>query len=1048
VEAERRQITVLFADMVGFTTFSERSGEEAAFSLMQSLAKLMEDAVREQGGSVQGFTGDGVMAVFGAPVAYEDAPLRACRAALAILQRLKAAGGDLEGRLGTRPQLRIGMNSGPAVVGKVQGGSDAAITVLGDTVNVAARLQALAEPGSAVLSDVTHRLVQGLAEVSLAGEHEVKGKSERQKVYRLDAVREGTTRFSAKVQLGLTAYVGRDRELEILRRGFTSIGSDIQVFDIVGEPGIGKSRLVHEFLGQIARERARVLTGSCTPDGQQTPFQAFIEIVRGTFQLSPSDTEAIVARKLDEGLEEGGLRSSENLGLLINLLGLKAPPGALDGLDGVLIGLRTRELLLRLVQAHSRMTPTIMVFEDLHWLDSASEDLLAKIIAFKEPLQLLVLHTRRTEFTPAWTGQSRIASLPIEPLSARETARIAQARLGVDQLPETLGKMIAAKAEGNALFAEELASFLLERGIVRRSAAGLDYDPPAVAVALPESVQALLASRVDRLGPAHRNLLQAAAVFGRRFDPDLVAKVSDTSESAETSFSAMEALDLIHRAEGSNDFFFKHALVRDALYDRLLSGPRAALHLRVADELERRGDNRLIEIAESLAHHYAATTRADKAFTYLAMAGDKSLDVYAVPEAEQYYRQALKLFETETTCEDKSSVVGVVVRLLETLAAKGDYREIGQVALNFMPLIKAAGETPELVIARYFQALSLLANLEIWAAHELMVEACAISERLGDGRARAYGRGGLFYMRSYLGLDPLEVADRKKAEMIEDCVLFGDAYIHNWGYYFVAWAYLYRGLYKEAREAAIELVVSGERRNDPRAIGQANLMLGILRIYEDDPIAARAHLEKCVRLAVTLNERRAGELTMAGSEVLLGRASEGLAQIDAINLETERAGALFMVQREIGGVALALMGRISEGINVLKRQIAQSDLVGDQTRAALCRIILAEIYIQMISGKEEPQAAVLLKNLKTIVGAMIFGARRARALLVKAASHKQLSKRGVTIARVNFDLGVLSAMKKKRDEARRYFEEARVGAKDQGAHKLLQKIDAALAEIG
>jgi class 3 adenylate cyclase len=195
MDAERRQVTVLFADMVDFAAFSERAGEEAAFTLMQSLAKLMEDAIGEQGGVVQSLTGDGIMAVFGAPVAYEDAPLRACRAALSILQRLKAAAGDLEGRFGMRPQLRIGMNSGPAVVGKVQGGSDAAITVLGETVNVAARLQALVEPGSAALSDMTHRLVQGLAEVSLAGEHEVKGKSERQKVYRLDAVREGTTRL-------------------------------------------------------------------------------------------------------------------------------------------------------------------------------------------------------------------------------------------------------------------------------------------------------------------------------------------------------------------------------------------------------------------------------------------------------------------------------------------------------------------------------------------------------------------------------------------------------------------------------------------------------------------------------------------------------------------------------------------------------------------------------------------------------------------------------------------------------------------------------------
>ena len=207
MEAERRQVTVLFTDMVGFTTFSERSGEEAAFTLMQSLAKPMEDAVRAQGGAVQGFTGDGIMAVFGAPVAHEDAPLRACRAALAILEWLNVGGGDLEARHGIRPQLRIGVNTGPAVVGQVHGGPDGGATVMGDTVNLASRLQALAEPGSAVLSEATYRLVEGMVEASFFGEHYVKGKPESQKAYRLDAIREGATRFGAKLHRGLTTFV-------------------------------------------------------------------------------------------------------------------------------------------------------------------------------------------------------------------------------------------------------------------------------------------------------------------------------------------------------------------------------------------------------------------------------------------------------------------------------------------------------------------------------------------------------------------------------------------------------------------------------------------------------------------------------------------------------------------------------------------------------------------------------------------------------------------------------------------------------------------------
>jgi class 3 adenylate cyclase len=289
VDAERRQ--VLFTDMVGFTSFSERAGEEAAFTLMRSLSKLMDEAVREQGGAVQGFTGDGIMAVFGAPVAFEDAPLRACRAALSILQRLKAAGHDLEAKHGVQPQLRIGVNTGAAVVGQVQEGVDAGVTVLGDTVNFAARLRALAESDSVFMSEAMHRLVQGMVEATFAGEHQIKGKAESQKAYRLDAVRHGATRFEAAVSRGLSTFVGRERELEVLERGLDKARSELCVIDLVAEPGMGKSRLLHEFRQRIGKDRAFILSGSCSSDGQQTPFLPFIEVVRGSFQVSAGEAE-------------------------------------------------------------------------------------------------------------------------------------------------------------------------------------------------------------------------------------------------------------------------------------------------------------------------------------------------------------------------------------------------------------------------------------------------------------------------------------------------------------------------------------------------------------------------------------------------------------------------------------------------------------------------------------------------------------------------------------------------------------------------------------
>jgi class 3 adenylate cyclase len=517
VEAERRQVTVLFTDMVGFTTFSERSGEEAAYTLMRSLSKLMAEAVREQGGVVQSFTGDGIMAVFGAPVAYEDAPLRACRAALAIQLRLKIAGPDFETKHGVRPQMRIGLNAGAAVVGKVADADDAAagITVLGDTVNFAARLQALAEPDSVLMSETTHRLLQGRVEASFAGEHQIKGKAEPQKVYRLNALRQGATRFEAAVSRGLSKFVGRENELELLARSLDKARSQLCVIDLVAEPGMGKSRLLHEFRQRIGKDRTSILSGSCSSDGQQTPFLPFIEVIRGSFRISMGEAENEIAKKLEMGLTTLGLHSDHNVGLLLHLLGLKVPNDALTGLDGVLIGLRTRGLLQQLLEARCRLSPVVMVIEDLHWIDSVSEELLAKIVDSEVKRQLLLLHTRRPEYVPSWLDGAAVTNLHLEPLPAGNVRHLVQAKLGVEALPEVLARNILEKVEGNPLFAEEIITFLIERGILRAVAGKLDFDVSAAAVTLPASVQGILTARVDRLEPKDRALLQAAAVIGR-----------------------------------------------------------------------------------------------------------------------------------------------------------------------------------------------------------------------------------------------------------------------------------------------------------------------------------------------------------------------------------------------------------------------------------------------------------------------------------------------------------------------------------------------------
>ena len=258
---------------------------------------------------------------------------------------------------------------------------------------------------------------------------------------------------------------------------------------------------MHEFRQRIGKDRAFILSGSCSPDGQQTPFLPFIEVVRGSFRISAGEAEKDIAQKLEMGLTALGLHSTRNLGLLLHLLGLKVPDDALAGLDGLLIGLRTRELLQQLLEARCRLSPVVMVIEDLHWIDSASEELLGKIIDSEAKLRLLLLTTRRPEYAPPWLDRAVVTKLLLEPLPIGDIRRLIRARLGVEALPEPLAWQVAEKAEGNPLFAEEIVSFLSERGIVRTTTGKLDFDATVVATALPASVQSLLTARVDRLAP-------------------------------------------------------------------------------------------------------------------------------------------------------------------------------------------------------------------------------------------------------------------------------------------------------------------------------------------------------------------------------------------------------------------------------------------------------------------------------------------------------------------------------------------------------------------
>jgi class 3 adenylate cyclase/tetratricopeptide (TPR) repeat protein len=1048
VEAERRQVTVLFTDMVGFTAFSERAGEEAAFTLMRSLSELMDGAVHEYGGVVQSFTGDGIMAVFGAPVAFEDAPLRACRAALSILRRLKAAADDLEVKHGLRPRLRIGLNTGTAVVGRVQRGADAGVTVLGDTVNVAARLQALTEPDSVFMSEATHRLLQGLVETSFAGEHQIKGKSEPQRVHRLNGIRLGATRFEAAVSRGLSAFVGREREMEVLERKIEAPRAQLRVVDLVAEPGMGKSRLLHEFRQRIGKERAFVLSGSCSPDGQQTAFLPFIEVARGSFRVSLGEAEKEVAQKLELGLTTLGLHSTRNLGLLLHLLGLKVPDDALTGLDGVLIGLRTRELLHQLLEARCRISPVVMVIEDLHWIDSVSAEVLGKIVQEQVKLRLLLVTTRRPEYVPPWLKRAAITELRLEPLPKGDIHRLVQTRLQVDILPETLLRQVADKADGNPLFAEEIVSYLTERGMLRTSTGKLDFDASAAAAVLPTSVQSLLTARVDRLAAEDRVLLQAASVIGRRFDPQVLA-VAVGETNIDTRLAAIQALDLIRVEDKSGDFAFKHALVRDALYQSLLTEARVALHAKIAEEIERRSGNRLVEVAEMLAHHYGQTNQTGKAFAYLSMAGSKSLSVYSLEEAATHFGAALALLDTNPDCASDDQVAEFLVSYLLRLNLGAQQKIIIEVVERYLARIDRLENDARVVLIRHQYVFALLCSARFQEA-AAQQQTLRIANRLSDSRSKAYAFASEIFVSTFVAPKRPHELETLKSEAVEAATDTADAYIQNWTRYVIGWEEAHRGRMNKAREAARELMQLGQRLNDPRSTALGLSLLGIVALASESFAEALEYYEQSLAVAIAPWDQNNANNGKGMALVLLRQTEEGAKVLEARRRRCLVDGDLITLVVTDGAVAAckALQGNIGHGIRLIEQAILKLEKEGYQRYADWIRLMLGEMYLQIIAGNERPPLLTVLKNLSILLKIVVTAPMRIRELTTRVLENPHFDPSGFHVGHAQMILGLLYKIKKKRALAVQHLSEARRILSQFGETPILARVDTALAELG
>jgi class 3 adenylate cyclase/tetratricopeptide (TPR) repeat protein len=641
-------VTVLFADLRSFTSLAEPLDPEDTHALMERYFDLILERVHRFEGTVNQFLGDGVMALFGAPLALEGAPRRAVQAALGIQQSLDALRRELRAARDVELGTRIGIHTGLVVVGRIGDDLRMDYTAIGDTTNLAARLQQLARPGSVLISEATRRLVQGFFELRDIGEVEVKGRSRPVHAFEVIGERPVGGRIEAVADAGLTPLVGRERELDLLRATFdTARQGRGQVAFIVGEAGIGKSRLLYELRRRLADRPHYWLEGRCASYARTSAYHAVSDALRRAFNIEDRDDDATALAKIENVEESLGGELAWTLPFMRLLLSLPVGDAAVSEMDAV----TRRSETFRALQARflrlSREQPFVLVIEDLHWIDGASEEFLGFLAESIPAVPALLVFTHRPGYRHPFGDRSYHVRVTLQGLSDGDMTSMVGSLLESSTLPEALRRLIAEKAEGNPFFVEELTRSLLEEGVLGRRNGGVELLREVSALSVPDSIQGVLMARIDRLEEQPKRAIQVASVIGREFALRLLERIREAGEGIRTVIDELRGLELIYEKTAHPElaFMFKHALTHDVAYESILLQRRRALHRIVGSAIEELYRDRLAEHYEALASHFTLAEDWERAFLYHERAAEKAAAAYANHSAVEHCRRALEIAE-------------------------------------------------------------------------------------------------------------------------------------------------------------------------------------------------------------------------------------------------------------------------------------------------------------------------------------------------------------------------------------------------------------------